>query len=88
MNALEVTERVLRACGRPDLEPEILATAGHEIQDQFLDSTKARAVLEWAPRHGFDEGMERTVDWYRERLCGSNAGAAASAPGTASAAPS
>jgi CDP-glucose 4,6-dehydratase len=68
MNALDVTGRVLEACGRSDLDPMILATAGHEIQDQFLDSAKARSVLEWAPSIGFDEGIKRTVAWYRRHL--------------------
>jgi CDP-glucose 4,6-dehydratase len=68
MNALEVTRRVLEACGRPDLEPDMHADAVHEIQDQFLASTKAREVLGWEPKFGFDEGIERTVDWYREYL--------------------
>jgi CDP-glucose 4,6-dehydratase len=68
MNALEVTHKVLEACGRPDIEPDIQATAQHEIQDQFLASTKAREVLDWEPRYGFDEGIERTVSWYRQYL--------------------
>ena len=68
MNALEVTRRVSGACGRSDLEPDIRADAVHEIQDQFLASTKARKVLGWGPKFGFDEGIERTVEWYREHL--------------------
>jgi CDP-glucose 4,6-dehydratase len=68
MNALDVTRRVLEACGRSDLEPRILASADHEIQDQFLDSAKARAVLGWEPRYGFADGMARTVAWYRQQL--------------------
>jgi CDP-glucose 4,6-dehydratase len=68
MNALDVTGRVLEACGRSDLDPIILASAGHEIQDQFLDSAKARSALEWAPSIGFDEGIKRTVAWYRRHL--------------------
>lgn len=87
MNALEVTERVLEACGRPDLEPEILASAGHEIQDQFLDSTRARQVLGWAPRHGFDEGAQRTIEWYREHLASSTAGRERLGSSTAGATP-
>ena len=67
MSALDVTRRVLDACGRPDLDPNILACAGHEIQDQFLDSSKAQSVLEWAPRYGFDEGLARTIAWYRDQ---------------------
>jgi CDP-glucose 4,6-dehydratase len=68
MNALEVTTAVLEACGRPDLEPDILGAATHEIQDQFLAADKARRVLGWAPRLGFADGMERTVSWYRRHL--------------------
>jgi CDP-glucose 4,6-dehydratase len=68
MNALEVTHKVLEACGRPDIEPDIQATAQHEIQDQFLASTKAREVLDWQPRYGFDEGIGRTISWYRQYL--------------------
>jgi CDP-glucose 4,6-dehydratase len=68
MNALEVTTTVLEACGRPDLEPQILGTARHEIQDQFLAADKARRVLGWEPRHGLAEGMDRTIAWYREYL--------------------
>jgi dTDP-glucose 4,6-dehydratase len=32
------------------------------------DITKARAVLGWEPKVGFDEGMRRTIPWFRERV--------------------
>jgi nucleoside-diphosphate-sugar epimerase len=25
-------------------------------------------VLDWEPRYGFDEGIERTISWYRHYL--------------------
>jgi dTDP-glucose 4,6-dehydratase len=32
------------------------------------DITKARAVLGWEPKIGFDEGMRRTIPFFRERV--------------------
>ena len=68
MTATTVVERVLRACGRPDLEPVILGTATHEILAQHLSSEKARQVLGWTPAYGLDRGFERTVSWYAGHL--------------------
>ncbi len=32
------------------------------------DISRAREVLGWEPKVGFDEGMRRTIDWFRERV--------------------
>jgi CDP-glucose 4,6-dehydratase len=68
LTALAMTEAITAAVGRPDLEPLVEATAHHEIQDQFLSAAKARAVLGWEPLHGLEEGLRRTVEWYRAYL--------------------
>lgn len=60
-----LVERVLRACGREDLEPDIRTVATHEIPAQYLDPAKARRVLGWEPAFGLDEGLVRTIAWYR-----------------------
>jgi CDP-glucose 4,6-dehydratase len=65
---LELTHRVLKAMGRPDLEPIVQNVASAEIREQYLDAGKARAKLGWKPRHGMDEGLRRTIDWYRAHL--------------------
>ncbi len=65
---VEITRRVLAAVGREDLEPVVLGTATAEIKHQYLDSSKARRVLGWAPRHGLDEGLAKTVAWYTDFL--------------------
>lgn len=68
LSALEMTRAVLRACGRPDLEPVVEGTARFEIQDQYLSAEKARRMLGWSARHGLEDGLRRTVTWYRDRL--------------------
>ncbi len=51
--------------GREDLRPVVRNVASAEIREQYLDAGKARRVLGWKPRHGMDEGLRRTIEWYR-----------------------
>ena len=68
LSALDMTRRVLAACDREDIEPEVLGTARHEIQHQFLSAAKLRATLGWRPRFDLDESLAATVEWYRGHL--------------------
>jgi dTDP-glucose 4,6-dehydratase len=38
---------------------------GHDFR-YAIDSAHARTALGWAPRHGFDDGLRATVQWYLE----------------------
>ena len=67
LTVLEMVGRITAAVG-VDLPPEILAEAGHEIPAQYLDASLARRELGWAPRIGLDEGLRRSVAWYRSHL--------------------
>jgi len=67
-SVLEIVACILQAAGREDLEPKVLNQASHEIKAQFLSAQKARELLQWKPRHGLQEGLQRTVAWYRELL--------------------
>ena len=37
----------------------------HEARYLLLDSSKAQADLDWRPRWSLDEGLRRTVEWYK-----------------------
>lgn len=65
---LDLVDTVLRMMGRADLRPVVQNIASAEIREQYLDAGKARARLGWAPRYGMEEGLRRTVDWYRDHL--------------------
>lgn len=65
---LDLVEEVGRAVGRTNLAPIVQSDAPNEIPAQWLDSTKARTRLGWAPVFPLHEGLRRTVDWYREVL--------------------
>jgi CDP-glucose 4,6-dehydratase len=62
-----LVDRILAVMGS-DLEPLVLNEATGEIRAQHLDSTRAREVLGWAPRFTLEDGLARTVAWYREHL--------------------
>ncbi|MCU0312001.1 MAG: GDP-mannose 4,6-dehydratase [Acidimicrobiales bacterium] len=64
---LEIYEATCAAFGA-HVEPLVLDEAVGEIRDQYLDATKAREVLGWAPRTGLEDGLARTVGWYRDHF--------------------
>lgn len=51
-----------------DLEPVILNQAHNEIPAQHLNAAKARRELGWTATVGLEEGLRRTIDWYRRHL--------------------
>jgi CDP-glucose 4,6-dehydratase len=65
---LELAEKIIAMMGRAGLRPVVQNIANAEIREQYLDAGKARKLLGWSPRYGMDEGLRRTVDWYREFL--------------------
>lgn len=65
---LEIVDRLRRLMGRTDLEPVILDQARGEIRAQYLDASRAKQVLKWSPRFSLNEGLERTIAWYRSFL--------------------
>jgi CDP-glucose 4,6-dehydratase len=67
LTVLELVERILALMGS-DLTPDVRNEASHEIREQYLSAAKARRELGWAPRYDMDEGLRRTIGWYRGAL--------------------
>lgn len=68
LSVLEVVDLLLELMDRRDLPPVILNEATHEIQRQYLDCTRARTLLGWAPRRTLEDGLRETIDWYARYL--------------------
>jgi len=45
-----------------------LNQASNEIHHQYLSAAKAREMLHWNPLFTLDEGLQQTINWYREFL--------------------
>jgi CDP-glucose 4,6-dehydratase len=67
ITVLDLVRRILGSMGS-DLEPEVRNEASNEIRCQYLSAAKARKDLDWKPLFTLEEGLERTITWYREFL--------------------
>jgi len=64
---LEVVRRILDLTGRDEsLVEHVTDRPGHDRR--YSLSSEKIAELGWQARVGFDEGLRRTVDWYRENV--------------------
>ena len=63
----EVVELICRLAGG-GLTPEIRGTGTPhgEIDRQWVDAAKLSELTGWAPAVGLEEGLRRTIAWYRE----------------------
>jgi CDP-glucose 4,6-dehydratase len=69
---LDLIRKILARMGS-DLVPEVRNEASNEIRHQVLSAAKARCVLGWKPLYGLDEGLDRTIAWYRAYFGGAEA---------------
>jgi CDP-glucose 4,6-dehydratase len=63
----EVVEAIAGLAGtgvEPDFQGEGVPEG--EIDRQFVDSAKLRELTGWAPAVALEDGLRRTLDWYRE----------------------
>jgi CDP-glucose 4,6-dehydratase len=67
VTVLELVDRLL-ALMNSKVEPEIRNEAVNEIRHQYLSAEKARNLLGWKPLFTLEEGLRRTIDWYRDFL--------------------
>ncbi|MFJ5673339.1 GDP-mannose 4,6-dehydratase [Bacillus safensis] len=65
LTVLELVDKILKAMGS-ELKPRILNQGTHEIKHQYLSAEKARKLLDWKPDYSIDEGLEKTIEWYRK----------------------
>ncbi len=63
----EIVETIARLAGT-GVEPDIRGTGNPEgeIDRQYVDPTKLAETCGWRPRVDLEEGLSRTIEWYRE----------------------
>jgi CDP-glucose 4,6-dehydratase len=64
----DVVELICRLAGA-DVTPDIRGrgTPSGEIDRQWVDYSKLHELTGWEPRSTLEQGLERTLDWYRAR---------------------
>jgi dTDP-glucose 4,6-dehydratase len=62
---LKIVHTILQILGKPDsLIQSVQDRPGHDRR-YALDSSKIRRELGWKPLVSFDDGLRRTIEWYR-----------------------
>jgi UDP-glucose 4-epimerase len=64
----EVFRMIARATGREGLEPRYEPARAGDVRHSFASIDAAREGLGFAPRIALDEGIVKTVGWYRSQL--------------------
>lgn len=67
VTVLQLVRRLLELMDSK-LQPDIRNEVTNEIHHQYLSAAKARRELAWSPLFELDEGLRRTIDWYRKFL--------------------
>jgi dTDP-glucose 4,6-dehydratase len=63
---LEITQKILSLMGKGEEMIERVADRlGHDLR-YAIDYSKAESELNWRPLISFEEGLEKTVQWYQE----------------------
>ena len=63
---LAISEKILTLLGFGEEMIEYVSDRpGHDYR-YAMDISRAISELDWQPQIGFDEGLKKTVDWYRE----------------------
>jgi CDP-glucose 4,6-dehydratase len=63
----QLVDKILKLMNS-SLEPDVHNEATNEIRRQYLSAEKARRMLAWAPIFELEQGLERTIAWYREHV--------------------
>ena len=67
LTVLELVNKILKIMGSC-MKPIILNQGSNDIIHQYLSAKKARTVLGWSPNYTIDEGLSKTIEWYKDFL--------------------
>jgi CDP-glucose 4,6-dehydratase len=67
ITVLDLVEKILGKMNS-SLKPDVRDEASNEIRHQYLSAERARRMLGWSPLFTLEEGLDRSIGWYREFL--------------------
>ena len=62
-SVIDIVKKIEEILGQK-INYKILNIAKNEIPEQYLDWTKAKEKLGWSPKTSFENGIQKTFDWY------------------------
>ena len=71
VKVIDIVNKILLTMNS-SLVPDIKNQASNEIREQYLDASKVNTMLNWKPQFDLDEGIQKTIKWYKEFLEGTS----------------
>lgn len=68
INVVDLFKLIAKLCGKPRTKYRILGAAKNEIDRQYQAIGKAGKILNWQPKFSLEDGLRRTIRWYRGYL--------------------
>ncbi|RLC39152.1 dTDP-glucose 4,6-dehydratase [Candidatus Falkowbacteria bacterium] len=66
LSNMDITRKLLDLMGKSESEIKYVKDRpGHDFR-YAMDISKAKKELDWRPRTDFDDGLKKTIDWYRK----------------------
>jgi dTDP-glucose 4,6-dehydratase len=65
-SVLEVAEAVLQAMGPTDSQIQFIGDRPGQVFRHTADTSKLRRLIGWEPKLRFEDGLDRTIRWYRD----------------------
>lgn len=65
-SVLEVAEAVLQAMGPTDSQIQFIGDRPGQVFRHTADTSKLKRLIGWEPKLSFEDGLERTIRWYRD----------------------
>ena len=67
ITVLELVDKIIQKMGSK-LQPDVRNEASNEIRHQYLSAQLARQTLGWSPLFTLEQGLDRTIGWYKDFL--------------------
>lgn len=62
---MDIVNKIKQQMNYEHIEPVIVQKPHGEILHQSLSPEKAKTILGWTPHYNLDEGLAKTIDWYK-----------------------
>jgi len=69
LSVLKAVRKIKEVYGAGEMKaPKVVNRVKYEIRDQYLSAKKAKKILGWKPAYTFEEGLKKTIMWYKNML--------------------
>lgn len=66
VSVLEIAKTVKKMMADSSSEIQLIGNRPGQVFRHTCDISKARALLKWEPQTSFEDGLRRTINWYKE----------------------